>query len=223
MRDYRTTEVRELKDNLVAARTELSMQGALIIALTRKVTHLERHAEELEKNHSKAIDDIQREHDSEVRSIALARSSNTSTDQQTLLLRRALAAERELARLRSSTQHTAAGGEKDGDTAGKGLQEELQRERERNGKLQDQVRQLNQDLAAVEQLRISVDTSTGAAAEVQRNRDGTALMVSPNPRLERALGIRCPCIATPAIYGTSYQVQHFQMKRGVHTERPRNR
>lgn len=48
MRYYRNTEIEELEGALTEARNEVSMQGALIIALTRKLTYLENEIETLE-------------------------------------------------------------------------------------------------------------------------------------------------------------------------------
>jgi hypothetical protein len=96
MRDYRTAEVEELRLNLRTASNEVSMQGALIIALTRKVTELERIMDQKDASYHASLETLQRAIQEERARADLKRAPLPEAES----LRRALLAEAEVSKLK---------------------------------------------------------------------------------------------------------------------------
>jgi hypothetical protein len=195
MRNYRTNEISELTKQLNSSRNEVSMQGALIIALTRKVTYLENSLEDAQTHYNIAVEAIKKEHDEQITQLSLARASsanNSAQHQHTLLLRRAMVAEAEATKLKAIVAQTAASSaERSTDPEAtekvdrlqdekRKLTDELQFYREDNARLERQAELLSADL----QRHLRNTTSPTATA--------SAKLVSPklSPSCSRALGKR---------------------------------
>lgn len=192
MRDYRTNEVNELNNQLVAARNEVSMQGALIIALTRKVTHLEKALEEAQLQCKNTVEAVRRECDQQLMQMSLARDSAAATtthQQQAHLMRRAVLAEAEVSKLKASLAEATRQPTTATDSV---MQEAVTRLQDENKKLAEDLRGLHEENARLERQvhqRHPRPSSSAAAAPMVSPGSRASPRLSPGPA--RELGTYC--------------------------------
>lgn len=196
MRDYRTNEVNELNNQLVAARNEVSMQGALIIALTRKVTYLEKAQDEAQLQCKTTVDAVRKECDQQLTQMSLARDSaaaTTTQQQHAHLMRRAVLAEAEVSKLKASLI-TAMAAVTDSQ-----LQETMTRLEDEKKKMAEDVKCLREENARLEKQAELLSADLKRHRRQSRMAATAPLAVSPSslasPKLSpapaRELGRSC--------------------------------
>lgn len=146
MRDYYFSEVNELSTALAGAQNEVSMQGALIIALTRKVSSLEKELDIQRTESREELLRIKSDHREELTQLYSIRQRESPSEQHADLTRRALLAEAEVTRLTGQYAQQLIRSEnelKEEEIKRKKLLEELKHCRAENMKLKENIETLS--------------------------------------------------------------------------------